>query len=189
MEKRDTLHIRLPLKLVWIVLAIAAFPVVVFLANHDFVESTTAKKSPLTSSAQPEIATPQQLLAELNRDRAAAGLGSVSLDDRLNSSASAHLADMNAYTYFAHDNPITGKHSYDWINETGIKCMSGSGGENIQEQPGSNTQMDAYHVITDSGGYMGSESHKEAMMDPTIDVVGFATDRNINVMHMCDLVN
>lgn len=137
-----------------------------------------------------QTASPDLLLQQTNAERAKAGLNPLVLDNRLNQSAQAKADDMYENNYFQHNNPITGKHGYDWINDTGLKCKPGSPAEN-QQKDGSTHPMDAYHIVSDpkpGGGFMSSKPHREAMLNPGIDIVGFGIRGNLVVEHFCDLV-
>jgi uncharacterized protein YkwD len=163
---------------------------IVGFALYYFTNMVDAPKKPAMTS-QTEVATPESILAEVNKQRARAGAPLVKLDDRLNKSAQAKANDEHVNNYYAHDSPKTGKHGYDWIDETGIKCKPGTPAENLA----SGGRMDAFNLVSAEptnddpyGSWMSSKEHREAMLNPGIDVIGFGVNDGLAVLHMCDLV-
>lgn len=142
--------------------------------------------APRQASSQAESAmaapTVQELLEATNQERAKAGVPALQLDERLNRSAQAKAADMEENHYYAHTNPETGQQGYDLIDATGIKCKPGSPAENIvQTEVGTPTASGALNA------FMISKSHREALLSPDVDLVGFGISGRSVVQHFCDL--
>ena len=123
--------------------------------------------------------TPQKLLELVNSERAKAHVAPLRLDSRLNYSASLKLADMHKYDYNKHVNH-DGTQGYELIFKQINECTYG--GENIKSDAKYETAKD---IVDD---YMSSTAgHREAILDPRYDLVGFHTEHGRNVMHFCDL--
>lgn len=123
--------------------------------------------------------TPEKLLELVNSERAKAHVAPLRLDSRLNYSASLKLADMHKYDYNDHVNH-DGTQGYELIFKQINDCRYG--GENITSSAKYRTAKD----IVDS--YMSSTAgHREAILDPRYDLIGFHTEHGRNVMHFCDL--
>lgn len=125
--------------------------------------------------------TPEKLLELVNSERAKAHVAPLRLDSRLNYSASLKLADMHKYDYNKHVNHDGKTRGIHFI----IQAMPGVCqwiGENIKSDAKYQT---AKEIIED---YMNSTAgHREAILDPRYDLVGFHTEHGRNVMHFCDL--
>lgn len=142
-------------------------------------------KNPAVKSL-PKPASPQEILTQVNMERAKVGVSPLKLDWRLNKSAQAKADDMATKGYYAHDSPIDGKHGYDWVNETGLNCRSGAPAENLMD--GNGNAMDAHGIVSDShGSWMTSEPHRKALLDPGVDLMGFGLNGDLAVQHFCDL--
>jgi uncharacterized protein YkwD len=87
------------------------------------------------------------MLALLNEERAAAGLGRLDLDPALSAVARAHAVDMYTNGYFAHESPTTGT-PFDRMAAAGIRF--GAAGENLAFAPGVERAHDG---LMDSPGH------------------------------------
>ena len=112
-------------------------------------------------------ATPEEILAEVNKIRAEVGVAPLELDERLNQSAAAKVEDMAENKYFNHVNPKTGKHGYEYASEAvGSDCIST--GENLASR--SPDKIDAEGWVS---GWKTSKPHYEAMINPKNKLIGF----------------
>lgn len=107
----------------------------------------------------------KRLLALLNRDRTAAGLGTVIWDDRVAAVARAHSEDMRRTKIVAHISPTTGS-AADRIRVANIKTAVVM--ENVAR---------AYGVGEAHNGLMNSPGHRANMLS------GAATHVGIGVVH------
>jgi uncharacterized protein YkwD len=94
------------------------------------------------------------LLALVNRDRAAAGLGAVTWDDKLADVARAHSKDMSDHDFVGHVSPRTGT-ALDRIHKAGLRP------ELILENVGR-----AYSAEEVESGFMASPGHRANVVDP-----------------------
>lgn len=94
------------------------------------------------------------VLALVNRDRAAAGLGAVTWDDRLADVARAHSKDMSDHDFVGHVSPRTGS-ALDRIHKAGLRP------ELILENVGR-----AYSAEEVESGFMASPGHRANVVDP-----------------------
>ncbi len=104
------------------------------------------------------------LLAQTNQERAAAGLPALKLDPRLNQSATLKARDMFDYDYWAHVNPTTGTQPWHWFLAAGYNYQYA--GENL-----------AKDFDTTAGvmqGWMNSPGHKANILNSHYTDVGFA---------------
>lgn len=107
-----------------------------------------------TPAGAPAPAGPveQQVLALVNRERAAAGCGAVVADPGLATVARAHSADMRDRGFFDHTNP-DGRDPFDRAAAAGVSARA----ENIARG-----QADAAAVMT---AWMGSPGHRANILD------------------------
>ncbi|MEK7577167.1 MAG: CAP domain-containing protein [Patescibacteria group bacterium] len=105
----------------------------------------------------------EQLLADTNAKRQAAGLSTLSLNGNLSQAAAAKAADMFANNYWAHNSP-NGKTPWDFIIGSGYKYTLA--GENLAKN------------FQTSGGvmeaWMNSPTHRENIVKSGYREVGFA---------------
>ena len=94
------------------------------------------------------------VLALVNRDRAAAGLGPVAWDDNLADVARAHSRDMSDHDFVGHVSPRTGT-ALDRIHKAGLRP------ELILENVGR-----AYSAEEVESGFMASPGHRANVVDP-----------------------
>jgi uncharacterized protein YkwD/uncharacterized membrane protein required for colicin V production len=112
-----------------------------------------------------EPATELQMLELVNRERAAAGLGALSMDDRLREAARAHSLEMFRLSYFAHESPIAGS-PFDRMQRAGARFTSA--GENLAYAP----SVEAAHR-----GLMNSPEHRKNILGPAYRRVGIGVVR------------
>lgn len=105
----------------------------------------------------------EQLLAETNAKRQAAGLSPLTLNPQLSQAAAGKASDMFGKNYWAHVSP-DGKTPWDFIVGAGYKYSVA--GENLAKN-----FQDSSGVVA---AWMNSPSHKENLMKPNYKEVGFA---------------
>jgi len=105
----------------------------------------------------------QRLLEITNQKRAENGLTSLTLNDQLNQAAAGKASDMFGNNYWAHVSPA-GKTPWDFILGAGYRYVYA--GENLAKD------------FQDAGGvvdaWMNSPTHKENLLQPKYQEVGFA---------------
>jgi len=105
----------------------------------------------------------EQLLADTNAQRAAAGLAPLTLNGELSAAAAAKAADMFAKGYWAHNSP-TGSTPWDFIIGAGYHYTVA--GENLAKN-----FSDSQAVVN---AWMASPTHRANMVKPSYKEVGFA---------------
>ena len=134
---------------------------------------------PLTSSQAYSQPTVEELLRLVNEERAKNGVSPLVLDERLNKSAQMKADDMVKFDYFAHVNPNTGKHGYEYINEVGIHCTTD--GENLS-WTSDKSNLSSLQAVN---WWIGSKPHHDAMISAKNTVTGFGVDNYVIVEHFC----
>jgi len=105
-----------------------------------------------------------QVLRQINQERAKGGLPQLILKNQLTSAALAHSSDMACRGFFNHINP-DGKTAFDRIHAQGYQFTCA--GETIYGGDGSlNTPEQAIHT------WLTSAIHKKAMLNPAYSEVG-----------------
>jgi uncharacterized protein YkwD len=104
----------------------------------------------------------REMLARVNRERAAHGLAPLRRQPRLDDAAQAHARDMFARRYYSHDTP-EGKSAMDRIQGAGYRARYA--GENIARGQ--------YSVDEVMDGWMESKTHRDHLLSPIFDDVGF----------------
>jgi uncharacterized protein YkwD len=104
----------------------------------------------------------REMLARVNRERAAHGLAPLRRHPRLDDAAQAHAEDMFTRRYYSHDTP-EGKSAMDRILALGYRARYA--GENIARGQ--------YAVDEVMDGWMESKTHREHLLSPIFDDVGF----------------
>jgi uncharacterized protein YkwD len=104
----------------------------------------------------------REMLARVNRERAAQGLAPLRRHPRLDDAAQAHAQDMFTHRYYSHDTP-EGKSAMDRIQALGYRARYA--GENIARGQ--------YSVDEVMDGWMESKTHREHLLSPIFDDVGF----------------
>jgi uncharacterized protein YkwD len=125
------------------------------LSWEDFFRQATGALSDLER-------TRQEMLARVNRERAAHGLAPLRRHPRLDEAAQAHAADMFARRYYSHDAP-DGKVVIDRVQALGYRARYA--GENIARGQ--------YSVDEVMDGWMESPTHREHILSPVFNDVGF----------------
>lgn len=116
-------------------------------------------------AAQPSVPlTTSQLLLETNKERVAALVPPLTIDERLNRSAQEKCQHMVDGGYWGHEGP-DGSTPVQFI--TRHIPIANIGSENLFKGRG-----DAYRVVSD---WMASPSHRAAILTPTYTHVGYAT--------------
>ncbi|MEK3878500.1 CAP domain-containing protein [Paenibacillus sp. FSL M7-0420] len=109
----------------------------------------------------------QQVVALVNKERAAAGLAPVSALDSLNKVAAAKAADMRSNNYFSHTSPTYGS-PFDMMSAFGITYKAA--GENIAMG-----QKTPQEVMT---AWMNSPGHKANILSTNFNYIGVGFDNN-----------
>lgn len=113
-----------------------------------------------------------------NEERSKAGLQPVALDPELSQSAQLKSDDLVAGNYWAHENPATHKQGYDFILDTkGDVCEQR--GENLAKGYSTNTEV--------MSGWMGSQTHRDTLLNPHYNLVGYGIKNGIVAEHFCAL--
>ncbi len=108
-----------------------------------------------------------QLLQSQNADRSAAGLAPLTWDDRLAAVARGRANDMAANGYFAHTSP-SGESAFTILQRMGISYRLA--GENLAR----NNVPDSQSVQTAETGFMGSQTHRANILEPSFTRAGIA---------------
>lgn len=109
----------------------------------------------------------QQVVALVNKERAAAGLAPVSALDSLNKVAAAKATDMRTNNYFSHTSPTYGS-PFDMMSAFGITYQAL--GENIAMG-----QKTPQEVMT---AWMNSPGHKANILSTNFNYIGVGFDNN-----------
>ncbi|QUL52809.1 serine protease [Paenibacillus tritici] len=130
---------------------------------------TTPAPAPTTVAAVSNNASSytQQVVALVNKERAAAGLAPVSALDSLNKVAAAKAADMRSNKYFSHTSPTYGS-PFDMMSAFGITYKAA--GENIAMG-----QKTPQEVMT---AWMNSPGHKANILSANFNYIGVGFDNN-----------
>lgn len=107
----------------------------------------------------------EELLLLTNKERQNAGVGPLTLNDKLSIAAIKKAQDMFEYDYWAHNSP-TGKTPWAFIKSSGYKYVYA--GENLAR--GFTTAEDAIRA------WMASPDHRSNMLSANYEDVGFAVE-------------
>jgi len=102
------------------------------------------------------------LLADTNVQRAANGVGSLSLNDKLDAAAQASADDMAARDYWSHYTP-EGNPPWIWVTNQGYSY----------QKLGQNLATGFSDEQSTINGWMASPPHRENLLDPSFSDVGF----------------
>jgi uncharacterized protein YkwD len=105
-------------------------------------------------------AAEQAIVALVNRDRARAGVGAVTVDARLTAVARAHCRDMVEHDFLGHVSPRTGT-AADRVRRAGLTP------EFLFENVGR-----AYSADSAESGFLGSPGHRGNLLDPRARRIG-----------------
>ena len=127
----------------------------------------------LSGSINLKPLTTQEILDLVNVDRVNHGLPILSLDQTLNSAASAKAEDMVAKNYFAHVAP-DGTKPWDWFKDSGYNYAYA--GENLAEGFSDPADLE--------NSWMASPSHRANILSPFYSDVGLAVvaEGNSNIV-------
>jgi len=103
-----------------------------------------------------------QMLARVNRERVARKLAPLRRHPRLDDAAQAHADDMFARRYYSHDTP-EGKTAIERIQALGYRA----------KYAGENIARGQYSVDEVMDGWMESKTHRDHLLSPVFDDVGF----------------
>ena len=106
-----------------------------------------------------------RMLELLNAERAASGLATLTMDDRLRAVARGHSEEMFRLSYFAHESPVSGT-PFDRLRAGGVRF--GAAGENLAYAP----NVEAAHR-----GLMNSPDHRKNILTPAFRRVGIGVLR------------
>ena len=134
---------------------IPLYVVILGLSWQDFFRERTAALSNLERMRG-------QMLARVNRERVTKGLAPLRRHPRLDDAAQAHADDMFRRRYYSHDTP-DGKTAIDRIQALGYRARYA--GENIARGQ--------YSVDEVMDGWMESKTHRDHLLSPVFDDVGF----------------
>lgn len=117
----------------------------------------------------------QGLFELTNAERAKVGVAPLKLDERLNQSAQRKVDEMVAENHYGHLN-LAGVHGYTYVSAF-LECSYAS--ENIN-----NRARYSNDTVT---SWMNSPLHRDAILDPRYDLVGFGVSGEYVVQHFCSL--
>ena len=120
------------------------------------------QSAPLRDSASRSLPSEQAILAAMNRERNARGLGALRHNDKLSRAAGDRIGDMFAKNYFAHVSP-DGVEPFVWASKRGYRYRLI--GENLAV---------GYRGTAVVDGWMRSPGHRENILQPSFDEVGIA---------------
>jgi uncharacterized protein YkwD len=142
------------------------------LALVSFLVAAVSFADPLTyaTPARTEI-TPATVLAQMNAERAAAGLAPLRIDSRLAGAATDRMVDMEDLGYWAHQSP-DGRSPFVWLSSRNYSFSNA--GENLA------TGFESAEVLVLS--WMESPGHRANILSPMyqdcgIAIIDGATDR------------
>lgn len=124
--------------------------------------------------------TPETMLAEVNKIRAEHGVAPLQLSPALNKSAQEKCDDMATNNYYDHQNPTTKLEGYE-IAMRNLNNVYGYYSENLNITYGSDKgaddvngdRLDERTVFNGDRGWMKSEPHAKAILDPRYTLTGF----------------
>ena len=151
---------------------------VIYLANYE-VKSAETAPTQATEQVKAPVVTVSMLDADIlfnmvNEERAKAGVKPLTRDARLDATAKARSDDMVARNYFSHDDPMTGA---KMINKQDAGCKMS---ENIISSGTTDRNSAAINW------WLGSKSHKDAMLNPKYTKTGIGVNGDIGVQHFCE---
>lgn len=134
-----------------------------YVANEK--HTNPQNSSATTSVSTPEAITPNSLYVSLEEARIKSGATGLTHNPALDTSAGQKCSDMVSGDYYAHVNPTTGKHGYDYITA------------NLSNTVYVDEILNQGTVTTTQGfvdSWMSSPDHKSAIIDPKYTDIGFA---------------
>lgn len=130
------------------------------------VVALTSSAAAINTARQPKGLSAEALVAAMNRERVAHGLGTLKLNAKLTLAAEDRMRDMLAKRYFEHISP-DGIDPFSWVDKRGYNYTSV--GENLAV---------GYHEaqsVVDS--WMHSPAHRENVLKVEFEDMGIAIDR------------
>lgn len=124
----------------------------------------------VTNAFAVDASAEARMLQLVNRDRAANGVGPLSLDPSLSAIARAHSADMVQNGFFSHNSPTTGGPE-ERLNRSGVSWRAYA--ENVSY----NSSVDASQA-----SLMKSPAHRQNLLNPTYDTIGIGIVRGSNAL-------
>lgn len=167
----------------WIIATIAITALVI---TGLILYSVQAQKPVETATNAPTVNIPlnaDTIFNLVNAEREKAGVKPLARDARLDATAQTRSDDMVARNYFSHNDPVDGRKMIDdqyYIDEWKM-CKLGSENISQMEDPTGDNNIDTIN------GWMGSESHRNAILDQQYDIAGLAVTGNKVVQHFCNL--
>lgn len=137
---------------------------IVFLFLASFLMQGVKGSFPSVLGIKADISS-EELLLLTNKERQNAGVGPLTLNDKLSIAAIKKAQDMFEYDYWAHNSP-TGKTPWAFIKSSGYKYVYA--GENLAR--GFTTAEDAIRA------WMASPDHRSNMLSANYEDVGFAVE-------------
>lgn len=125
------------------------------LSWEDFFQERTAALSNLEKMRE-------EMLARVNKERLAHRLAPLRRHPRLDDAAQGHADDMFRKRYYSHDSP-DGKTAIDRIQALGYRA----------KYAGENIARGQYSVDEVMDGWMESKTHRDHLLSPVFDDVGF----------------
>lgn len=108
----------------------------------------------------------------VNRDRAANGVGPLTIDPALSAIARAHSADMVQSGFFSHNSPTTGGPE-ERLNRSGVSWRAYA--ENVSY----NSSVEASQA-----SLMKSPAHRTNLLNPTYDTIGIGIVQGSNALYV-----
>lgn len=125
-----------------------------------------------------EKPTPERLLELTNEERVKVGVKPLVIDERLNQSAQNKANELEQSKVFSHTNE-QGVRGAQYAMNAMPECIWVS--ENITDNIHTNNSESAINA------WMVSESHREALLDPDYEYVGFGVSGTKIAQHFCDI--
>lgn len=129
----------------------------------DKEEEVQTYKPPVLEIKEP--ITADGLYIAINAEKTKLDLATYSRNPKLDESANLKCQDMVRNSYYAHENPSTGKTGYKYISDAGVRFAYASENLNMGSFKNANAVIDSW---------MSSESHKASIVDPRFTEIGFA---------------
>lgn len=135
-----------------------------------------------SSSLNTEVVTPDQLLVAINEERSKAGVPPLQLDPRLNSSAQRKVDEI--VNEGRQPNPhlnAAGVHGYTYAKEAMPEC------KRVSETLVSGFQNEDDKVADGVKTWLGSPTHRDAILNPNWTYTGFGIGQNDFAEHFCQV--
>lgn len=161
------------------ILSLIAFMLSAGLYLKNAPKAQTPVIAPVNAPQSISPPTIDELFALINAERAKVGVAPLAINPLLNKSAQMK-ADEMVIDGYGHVNS-SGKHGYSFIDDVGARCSYGS--EN------NNAAITSVEAVEE---WMGSPSHRQAILDPRWSETGFGiakyADYYYVVQHFCQSV-